>query len=199
MKTKANSIRLLVLTGLFFVFGFTAKAENSENVRLVMLQNKKVLLEANNLQNQPLSIEISNSITNDMVYSAVIKNNALYKKYYNLSSLPEGNYTFTIKLDNEVFVKEIQLNALPLLLSETSYYEPVFLDENNSLVVNFINPDKENIIVSFKRDYDSFFKDEPGNLHSFSRKYNLKKLEPGEYQVELLSGDKQYIHYVNVK
>ena len=65
--------------------------------------------------------------------------------------------------------------------------------------VTVSNPKMEDVLVTFRKNSESFFEDEPGNYKMFRRKYNLKDLEPGQYQVELVSGDKYYTHSFDIE
>lgn len=193
MKAKVNSTRWLVLTGMLFTLGISARGGGSENVSMVMLQNKKVLIETRNPLKQQVSIKITDNSTAETIYAAQSDNDAFTRKTYDLSNLPNGVYTVDIKMDNRIFEKEIQLSSAgEVLLNEAIYYEPVFEFDRRSMMVTFSNPNKENVVVDFRKGNESFFTDEPGNHGAFSRKYNLKNLDRGDYVIGLSSGGKYY-------
>jgi hypothetical protein len=193
MKAKVNSTRWLVLAGMLLTVGISAKGESSENVSMIMLQNKKVLIETNNPEKQQVSIKIVDNATEETVYASKLDNNAFTRKYFDLSNLPHGVYTVDVKMDNRIFEKEIQLSSAgEVLLNEKIYYEPVFAFDRKSMEVTFSNPNKESVEVAFRKGNEYFFTDEPGRHGAFSRKYNLKNLERGDYLIELSSGGKYY-------
>ncbi|HJZ40357.1 MAG TPA: hypothetical protein VJ203_08325 [Bacteroidales bacterium] len=193
MKAKVNSTRWLVLAGMLLTVGISARGESSEKVIMVMLQNKKVLIETNNPQKQQVSIKILDKATDETVYTSKPDNDAFTRKYYDLSNLPDGNYTVGVKMDNRIFEKEIQISSAgEVLLNEKIYYEPVFAFDRKSMEVTFSNPNKESVVIAFRKGNESFFTDEPGSHGAFSRKYNLKNLDRGHYLIELSSGGKYY-------
>jgi hypothetical protein len=157
-------------------------------------------LEAYNPQKLPMSVEIINSTDEENEYDATLKNVTLYKKLYNLSDMPYGDYTIEVKMGNEVFVKEIKFDkSATELLKESKYFEPVFQDGDNSVELTVLNPKKDKVSVSFWKESDKFFEDKQINPGSFRRNYNLKKLEPGEYQVDVEIGEKNYPHSIIVR
>src|SRR5512145_298380 len=105
MKTNVKSTRWLVITGLVFFLAYSAKAESADRVKFYMLQGKKLLVESVNPQQRQITITMMNSKTEEVVYSSDPAYNASFRKYYDLTSLPEDKYTIFVKLDNQVFEK----------------------------------------------------------------------------------------------
>ena len=193
MKAKVNSTRWLALAGMLFTFGISARVQGSENVSMVLLQNKKVLIETRNPLKQQVSIKITDNSTSETVYASQTDDDAFTRKTYDLSNLPNGVYTVDVKMDNRIFEKEIQLSSAgEALLNEKIYYEPVFAFDRRSMEVTFLNPNKESVVVDFHKGNESFFTDEPGNHGAFSRKYDLSNLDRGDYVIGFSSGGKHY-------
>jgi len=200
MKTKVISIRWLVLAGLCFVFVFKTKAGNGDRVNLIPEQNGKLVLEAFNQQENPMSFDIISNSDQADVYNKNLHRNSYFGSILNLSNLPEGDYTLDVKMGNETFEDKIELaNNKAVVLEESRYFEPVFQDGDHRLGLIMLNPNGENVQVSFWHGSDKFFEDNPNIQGSFLRKYNLKELEPGDYQVEVNTGGRSYLHTIQIK
>jgi YbbR domain-containing protein len=190
----------MFLAGIFFLAGFAVKAENVEKASLVMLQNKRVLLETTNPQKQIVHLQIFEASTLEQVYHAKLTRDIHYKRSYDLSGLSEGNYLVKVVFDNRVFVKEIQLGSnFPVLIREAVYDEPRFSQDGRSLEITLSNHMDEKVGVSFSRDTETFFKDEPVYSGTIRRKYDLTNLEPGFYSVEVSAGDRYYQHSFQIR
>jgi hypothetical protein len=199
MKTQIVSKALLV-TFLLVTLSSSIWAENTEYVKVSVIPGKKVLIHVYNLQKQPLSIEITDSETSFKVYTSEQPGESVYRKVYNLSNLPAGNYTIGIKFGNKVFEKEVQINDyVCILLDEKEFIVPEFEIEDKNLVITFPGSENEKVDVSFLNDSEMFFKDEAVNWKVSKRKYNLAELLPGDYKVVLSSDDKSYSYYFDLK
>jgi hypothetical protein len=200
MKTKVISLRWLVPAGLFFVFVFSAKAGNGDRVNVIPEQNGKLVLEVFNQQESPMTFQIISNSDQEDIYNKDLHRNSYFGSILNLSNLPDGDYTLDVKMGNETFEDKIELarnNAV--LLEENKYFEPVFRDGDHQLGLMMINPKGDDVQVSFYQGSDKFFEDNPNIQGSFLRKYNLKNLERGDYQVEVDTGSKSYLHTIHVK
>ncbi|MBN1790316.1 MAG: hypothetical protein JW830_07460 [Bacteroidales bacterium] len=200
MKTTVRLISLMSAALVILAVGFGAKAENSENVILVTLPNNRVAVSAENPQKKSMFIEFLNSLTSESVYYGKLSNDEHFEKFFDLSNLPEGLYTINISVGNMVYEKQISLlESRTLLLAQTQYAVPAFYHNDRNLKVTIFNPRNEDINISFWRDSESFFSDNPKVKGTFERKYNLKNLDPGVYSVEVTAGSKYYSHSFEIR
>ncbi len=202
MKTRVKTNTVTVIIGLLLVFALTVtvKAENTENVKVIMLSGKKVLLKVQNPARQNMQLEIKHNGSTLNLYSAKLPDEAVYAKVYDLSQLPEGKYKVALQLNNKVFEKEVSLsNEGSRLVSETTYYLPSFHQQDGNLLVSYPNPMKGSVSVTFYKENDGFFSDKPASPSVFQRNYILTNLEPGPYSVELSSDNETYSYYFDVK
>lgn len=68
---------------------------------------------------------------------------------------------------------------------------------DGKLAVRYLNHTGENVSLSFFKNSDNFFSDEIGIPTSFSRTYDLKNLENGNYSVVLKTGSKSFYYDLN--
>jgi hypothetical protein len=193
MKTNVNVFRSLVLGGVLAGTFATAHAVIPEDIRFTILPNKKVLLESNLPQGKTASIEITDQASQDKVYEAAIKSKKSNKTVYDLSSLPEGEYTIKVDLEDKVMEKGFRLDeSTSSMTSESAYSVPVFVNDNGVLHVMYDNNADEKVEVSFSKYAETFFTDVIDTKNLFTRPYNLKNLDRGTYNVVVKSGDKEF-------
>jgi hypothetical protein len=199
MNAKVNSIRMLAMSGLSVMMLAKANAVIPEKVKLTLLPNKMVIIEANIPQAQSANLEIINLGTREIVYDDHLAAPDVHKTVYNLQALPEGKYSLVIEHGNITHEKEILLTeGKTYLIKETSYTAPVFeTTGDGKLLVRYLNHSGENVSVSFFRNSENFFSDEIGIPTSFERSYNLKNLESGNYSVVLKTGNKSFYYDLN--
>ncbi len=193
MKTNVNVFRLLMLGGVLAGSVATAGAVMPEDIKFTILPNKKVVIESNLPQGKDAQVEITDVSSQDRVYEARLTKKVGGTTVYDLSRLPEGDYSMKIDLDDRVYEKGFRLDeSASHLTSEAAWAVPVFSNENGVLRVAYGQPAGENVEVRFSKYADTFFTDVIGNSTGFVRPYNLKNLERGTYSVEVRSGDQVF-------
>ena len=201
MKTRVKTNVITVMMGLLLLVALTVtvKAGNTEDVRVVMLSGKKVMLKVQNPSMQQIKINITDQ-TNQNLYSASLPEKEAFLKVYDLSKLPEGDYKLTLELNNKVLEKDVRIKGNESsIISEATQYLPYFSKKDNDLLVSYLNTGSNKVSVSFSNNANQFFTDTPEKQVSIQRSYSLKNLEPGQYTVELSSGDKLYSYAFEVQ
>ncbi len=197
MNAKVNSIRMLVMSGLSVMMLSQANAAKPEEVKLTLLPNKKVIIEASIPRDQSANLEITNMGTREVMYNDELQ--APEKAVYNLEALPEGKYSLIIKHGNMTHEKDIMLaEGESYMIKETFYTAPQFeTSADGKLSVRYLNHSGEKVSVSFFKNSENFFSDEIGIQTAFTRSYNLKNLEDGNYSVVLTTGNKSFYYDLN--
>lgn len=193
MKTNVNVFRLLMMGGVLAGTVATAGAVIPEDIRFTILPNKKVVLESNLPQGKVASVEITDLASQDRVYEAELTGKKGGKLVYNLSALPNGEYSMKVDLDNKVYEKGFRLDeGTSSPTTESDYNVPVFSNEDGVLRIVYDNAGEEKVEVSFTKYSDTFFTDIIESKTPFTRPYNLKNLDRGTYYVVLKSGEKEF-------
>lgn len=123
----------------------------------------------------------------------------MHKAVYNLEALPEGEYSLVIKNGNTTHEKDIMLSEeKSYLIKESVYTAPVFeTSGEGKLSVRYLNYTGEKVSVSFFKNSDNFFSDEIDIPASFTKSYDLKNLENGNYGVVLKTGNNSFYYDLN--
>jgi hypothetical protein len=165
-----------------------------------MLTGQRVLIEVQNPQQKPMTIEIINSTSGEIVYSDDISNPVHFSNTFNLSQLPEGNYTMKYSISNRIYIKEFSMSASEsVILAESMYLAPTISQKGENLFITVFDADEKDVKVTFRQGLDGFFTDKPGISGSFMRNYNIADLYPGEYNVRVVTGDEAYNYSFEVK
>jgi uncharacterized protein (DUF2249 family) len=201
MKAKVNIAKWIGATVVFTILSGFSNPEFPESVTATMLDDQRFELEARNPLKMDMTMQLSNSQTEEIVYDHDIPNTDRYHVIYNLKNLTDGMYTLKYTIDKRIYEKEILLKDSEVqLLAETVYQAPSFYhDEDKGLFVTIFNPWKEEVSVSFWKGAEKFFTDKPGNFSSLRRQYSLSYLDPGEYDVNVNAGDESYTYRLEVK
>jgi hypothetical protein len=188
---------MLVIGGLSVMMLSNANATVTEEVKLTLLPNKMVKIEANIPQDQSANLEIVNMGTREVMYDESLPDPE--KSVYNLEALPEGKYSLIIKHGAMTHEKDIMLSeGNSYLIKESTYTAPVFeTSGDGKLSVRYLNHSGENVSISFIKNSENFYTDAIAIPTSFSRLYDLKNLESGNYSVVLKTGDKTFYYDLN--
>ncbi len=102
MKTRVKTNAITAMMGLLLLVALTVnvKAGNTEDVKVIMLSGKKVMLQVQNPSMQQIKFNITDE-SNQNLYSANLPTDASYLKVYDLSNLPEGDYKVTITVKQQ--------------------------------------------------------------------------------------------------
>jgi hypothetical protein len=189
MKTKFGLKTMLTMFGIFLALAVQAKEPD-----------KKVALRIANAPRESINLTLKMSATGEVLYEKKLSKDSAYIKVFDLSNLPEGMYNLAVETENKVYEQDLGINAEScILFAKNQYYKPVFNNENGNLFITYPNPEQDNISVIFQNSLGSFFTDETEKSRFFKKKYSLKMLEPGDYQVDLVAGENNFNYSFEVR
>jgi len=174
---------------------FTMLATMLTNATVPTTFEKKVefentTLSINNVkQGQELIIKDFNGI---VLYKEVIDKTGMYKRGFDLTALPNGNYYFELDKDIEVQVIPFKVHANKvefLKEKETTFYKPIIRFKGNKVLLSRLSFDEKPMEV--KIYYDDYSSGEYELLHTekfndskiVERVYQLDKRKKGNYKV----------------
>lgn len=136
-----------------------------------------------------------------VLYKEEIKETGTYKKGFDLSGLPNGEYNFeidknletrnipfTVNFDNVYFNKE----------KETINYKPFVRQENGIVYVTKLAPKQEalniHIYANNNEEYELVHSERIKGTQSIEKAYKLGK---GNYKLVFISDNKEYTKFIN--
>lgn len=119
------------------------------NVKVISKNTKAVKVVFENVQkNHPLTIVDSEGI---ILHKENVVSNGYFVKFFDFSSLKEGEYKIEIDRDFETLIRTFEVKRNEVLFNTDSdiiVFKPVVLTKNNSVLLSRINFDKAPMYVS---------------------------------------------------
>ncbi len=120
-------------------------------------------------------------------HSETVKNSKVEAKKYNLKQLPEGNYNFLVMYDQHIKIQEIAKNSEGIQINAEAMktvYFPTFVEKAGYLDMDiFCNPEVEYYIQIQDKENNTLYDEKIDAAVNVQRRFNLTKLEAGEYEV----------------
>ena len=155
-------------------------------------------------QGQQLVIKDSNGL---VIYKESIDKSGLYKKGFDLTALPNGEYYFELDKDLEVQVIPftVRMNQVEFLKDkETKFFKPVIRFKENQVLLSRLSFDQKPLEVKIYYDYDSYGDYEVLHAEKFSdtkiieRVYQLDKNKKGSYKVVVKTEGREFTETVTI-
>jgi hypothetical protein len=159
----------------------------------------KTALTINNVkEGNLLSIKDQNGI---ILYKELIAESGTYRKGFDLTALPDGDYFFEIDKDIEVKTIPFTVESNKVVFKkdeEVTVFKPFVKHEDNVVYISKLSPDYESLKIAIYGNYNGTFEllhsDEFENLQTIEKAY---KLEKGNYKIVLSSDNKEYTKFIN--
>jgi len=133
------------------------------------------------------------------IHRETIKKGSSTAKIYDFSNVDDGIYTFNSITDQANVTKTIKVeNSSIEVISTEVEYKPTFIIKENSLLVNYLNLEQEEIEMVIYNSYTDFYKSAEGNFQVFQKKFDISDMESGEYFAMIKVPGKNYIHSFNI-
>jgi len=135
-----------------------------------------------------------------VILQETIKKGSSTAKIYDFSNVDDGIYTLNSKTDQANVTKTIMVeNSSIKVISSEVEYKPAFIIKENSLLVNYLNLEQEEIEMVIYNSYNTeFYKSTEGNSQVFQKKFDVSNMERGEYFAMIKVSGKNYIHSFNI-
>lgn len=184
---------LLTLSAVAIVAIATAVERPKMNVTPLTANLATVSITNENAAYFELSIKSENGET--IYYKESSKPITDYKKTYDFTNLENGNYEFSLRVNDTQLSKKFAVSNHEISVGEQKLrFDPYFSFTNNELKFSFLNFDQENVSMNIYNSEGLVFEKKIGNDFTISKGFNLAKLEPGKYTVYLSSSSDEYVY-----
>lgn len=185
---------------LILVFSFVSVAAfstGSFNVNLTTSEEANARIEISNDTDLRYEIKIFNS-EGDRVYHHRTRNaSSEFAQSLNLSNLDYGWYKMEVNTDGAKYEKRIIINDSGVrLASSIKKIEPYFGYKNNMVLISHLNPGNYDVNLYLYRNGQLLMEKSLDNRFALNYAVDISKLDLGNYQVVLLSGDDAYEYEV---
>ena len=160
---------------------------------------KKTALTLSNVKpGDLLTIQDTNGVT---LYKELIEIEGTYKKGFDLTSLPNGDYFFELQKAFEVQTIPFTVNNKLVVFNKaekSTTFLPYTRLKNNMLFVTKLAPNNEALKISLYMENTSGFElihtEEVEGIQSIEKVYKLQK---GNYKIVFNSNKKEYTKFIN--
>ncbi|WP_297088765.1 hypothetical protein [uncultured Draconibacterium sp.] len=191
MKTMKNFAVLLVLVMLANV------ALASGNLKVNLLENDVdyAVMEISNADMSLVEIDVKNAYGDELYSLETTVPVNEFKKRYNFSELEDGLYFYSVKIDDEKVVKELEIvDGKVEVVDVRKSVDPYFVQENDMLKFSFLNFQKENVTLYVYEDSKLLTESKLGNSFTINKAVDLKDLKKGNYEVVITNEEDVFSH-----
>ncbi|WNH13898.1 hypothetical protein [Thalassobellus suaedae] len=191
-----NVIKKSILLVTVFTTMLSIANEIPNNIKKTY---KETALTINNVsQGDLLTIKDYNGI---VLYKELIKSNGTYKKGFDLTALPSGDYFFEVDKDMEIKTIPFTVNYQSVVFNkekETSIYKPYLRQKGDLILISKLAPNLEPLKVSIYSELESgselLYTQNIEGLQSIDIAYRLKK---GSFKIVFNSNGKEFTKFIN--
>lgn len=185
--------------GTFVLVLAAMLANASEKPRLDVypLSSDKAVVSFTSIQPSRIEVSVKSDDGTTVYYKQVKRANSDYRKIFDFSSLENGKYGLSFKL-NGMMVKrslEINDNAIQIGSSELRY-DPFFKFDGNVLKLSYLNFDQNNLRLIFLKDKEVVYESTLGREFNTVRGFDLSKIQKGRYEVVLADGTNDFYYSI---
>lgn len=202
MNARLCAALIILTTTPFFCNAFCGNIES--HLLFSLSAEGKVRLGIINTSSQKLNVEVVDKSGN-VLFEASTKGGTNYFKLVDFLKLSDGDYEVHLSgLPNEIkrefTIKNNKISIAKINKNDDGGIKPVFsLRSDQSIVVSYLNTDDSKVRVAFEQNGDVVFQDQGIAEKSILKKYSLKQLAPGKYEVKVYSGEKMFSYPIEIK
>ena len=196
MKNTIKTIK----KSLLVVSVFTAALGNATEISSTIKEDlKETVLTLKNVKSGDLlSIKDFNGIT---LYKELIKSNGIYKKGFDLTALPNGEYYFEVDKDLEIKTIPFTVNANTVEFNkeaEFTVFKPYVRQKGDLVLISKLSPNLEPLNISVYAETNGSFElaysEKIEGTKTIERIYKLNK---GNYKIIFNSNNREFTKFIN--
>ena len=145
-----------------------------------------------------LSIKDQNGLT---LYKELIVESGTYRKGFDLTALPDGDYFFEVDKDIEIKTIPFTVKSNKVVFKkdeEVTVFKPFVREKDGFVYISQLAPNYASLKISiygnYNNDYQLLYSDKFENLQTIEKAY---KLETGSYKIVLNSDNNEYTKFIN--
>lgn len=199
MKT-IRTIRIIILLMVVGLTANTVMGSGKVKVDLISGLTDLAVVEIVNSEMSEIEVDLKDSY-GETLYSKKTKTPLEnFKTKYDFSSLEDGTYRFTVKIDKEKTVNTFKIvNGGIKEVGTRKSVDPYFKFEHNILKVTFLNFEKENTKMYAYDGNTLLYEKELGSEFSIDHGVNFSDLGWGDYRVVLANDLDIYEYEVSIR
>lgn len=193
MKTTMITLAIMLMASFAYATG---------NVKLSMnpSEGENTYVEITNVALTQFEIDVKNEFGDVIFFKKTTEPTATYRKKYDFSMLDDGNYTFSVKSENELTQTRFSIKRGDLkVIDERKVVEPHFKFDGNIWKMSFLNYPMEKMNLYIYDSNQLIYEKKVDPVFAVHEGLDLSKLQPGEYQIVFTTGFDIFENEVRVK
>ena len=192
-KTIRHSLSVMAMLGVITSYAnFTPTFPLNKNLKTTILNLDNVK------QGQRLLIKSKNGT---ILYNESINETGIYRKEFDLSSLPNGNYFFELEKDVEIQIIPFTVSSSTVEFSKentVTIFKPIVRTVGSKLLVSKLSLDLQPLTLeiyfddSISSNYERIYFEKIENTKVIEKIYALDKNKPGTYKIVTKSEGRVY-------
>ncbi|MBP1840485.1 hypothetical protein [Formosa algae] len=188
---------------IYMLAGISGFANTSNND--IVAENKsEVVLTLNNVkEGQELAIK---DAYGSILYNTTIKTTGLYNNKFDLTALPDGQYSFEHEKGFEIEIMPFTVSLGNVTFNkseEKSIFKPVIKFKENKIYVSKLDLNKEDVDVkiyytSNNSDFNIIHSETFSNTTDINRIYSLAEKRSGSYKVIINANGRNYVEQFKI-
>lgn len=172
------------------VYTLKVKSEDNKTIRFIIDEASDINLSIRELDNQ-------------ILFEENIHSNGASVKKYDLSSLPDGEYTLNVESDSKRAEYKVIIANNKTTISEpkiTELLKPVFTQEKSMVTLSLDNADKGPVEVQILNEYnDEVYNETFTNTSKLVKKFNISKTFNRELTFVVKSKNQEVFKTVTIR
>lgn len=190
VKSILTGLALVLVTGAVWATG-------NMKVNIVPAENEKAVVQILNVAESNYEIELKNETGDLVFYKKTDAPSANYARHYDFSMLEDGNYSLTVKGDNEKMENSLKIDKGTVeVLNQRKEVAPFFTVRDNRLEVSYLNFELENLKVMVYDNNTLLFEKNLEPEFAVNYGLDLSNLQSGTYDAVLVAENSSFEYQI---
>jgi hypothetical protein len=199
MKTKIFYLTTKITVAVILVLVLVLKVSANETpvIKFVPFsaENAVISLEKEALTSGELTIEPATG--GEVLYRENFSEGNSYSKMFGFKNLKDGDYKITVKDENGATSTFFTVKEKRFVNNDTLEIKPFISVENDVVKISYLNHTLKNVEFTLENEEGIIYNKSLGNEFNISAGFDIRKLEKGDYAINISNGDKKYSYTFN--
>ncbi len=177
---------------------FTFITVRAEGNPVLNNEGKTFTLDFSDWKGAEIYVDILNK-NGDIVYNEELNSKVKRYRKYDFSKIPSGKYRIILKDEFKKVVYNLDVNRNEITISEpTLRYSPVVKVEDKHIDVNMLALGEDVKVTITDDKGETLYEKTEKDVLSLNKRFNLNKLESGDYRIIISYDNEWFSHSVNI-
>ncbi len=177
---------------------FTFITVQAEGNPVLNNEGKTFTLDFSDWKSPEIYVDIINN-DGDIVYNEELNSKVNTYRKYDFSKIPTGEYRIVLRDELKKVVYNFEVNRNEVSISEPIIrYSPVVTVEDKHIDLNMLALGEDVKVTITDNNGETLYEKTEQNVLSLNKRFNLDKLESGNYRIIISSDNEWFSHEVKI-